>query len=194
MAVTGGIATGKSTAVTLLAEALDAPCCSCDVIVRELLETAGVVSWIQDRFPEVIGGAGEVDRKRLGERVFRKEGDRLALEGFLHPLVLEEIGRWRAARENRTRFGIVEVPLLYEVDFPLKRDVDIVVACSERKQIERLAGREGLSVQQRGRIAAQWPLPEKVARAPVVVWNEGSLGILSRLVALAAGRIQQMTS
>jgi dephospho-CoA kinase len=100
---------------------------------------------------------------------------------------------WIEEHQNGTTFGLVEVPLLYEVDFPLKRDVDVVVACSEQTQIERLSRREGIDGRVRDRIAAQLPISEKIFRAEVVIWNEGSLGTLSRLVALAASRIQQKT-
>jgi dephospho-CoA kinase len=193
IAITGGIGTGKSTAVQMLAAQLRCPSCSCDEVVHELFRTPEVLTEIAERFPGVIDSEGEVDRRQLGDLVFHSEAQRRVLENLLHPRVLERVETWIEQHQNGTSFGLVEVPLLYEVDFPLKRDVDVVVACSEQTQIERLSRREGIDGRVRGRIAAQLPIPEKIFRAEVVIWNEGSLGTLSRLVALAASRIQQKT-
>jgi dephospho-CoA kinase len=162
-------------------------------VVHELFRTPEVLTEIAERFPGVIDSEGEVDRRQLGDLVFHSEEQRRVLENLLHPRVLERVETWIEQHQNGTSFGLVEVPLLYEVDFPLKRDVDVVVACSEQTQIERLSRREGIDGRVRGRIAAQLPIPEKIFRAEVVIWNEGSLGTLSRLVALAASRIQQKT-
>jgi dephospho-CoA kinase len=193
IAITGGIGTGKSTAVQMLAAQLGCPSCSCDAVVHALLRTPELLTEIAQRFPGVVTPEGEVDRRRLGDLVFHSEAERRVLESLLHPRVLERVETWIEEHQNGTTFGLVEVPLLYEVDFPLKRDVDVVVACSEQTQIERLSRREGIDGRARDRIAAQLPISEKIFRAEVVIWNEGSLGTLSRLVALAASRIQQKT-
>ena len=193
VAITGGIATGKSTATQMLASLLEAPACSCDQIVHGLLRTPGVLSEIGETFPGVADSSGDLDRRQLADLVFSSAEARLKLEGILHPRVLQIVQEWLAQQKQDGGFGLVEVPLLYEVDFPLKRDVDVVVACSERTQIERLTRREGNDGRVRNRIAAQRSIPEKILRAEVVIWNEGSLGTLSRLVALSAGRIQQKT-
>ena len=193
IAITGGIGTGKSTAVQMLAAHLGCPSCSCDAVVHALLRTPELLTEIAQRFPGVVTSEGEVDRRRLGDLVFHSEEQRRVLESLLHPRVLERVETWIEQHQNGTTFGLVEVPLLYEVDFPLKRDVDVVVACSEQTQIERLSRREGIDGRVRDRIAAQLPISEKIFRAEVVIWNEGSLGTLSRLVALAASRIQQKT-
>jgi dephospho-CoA kinase len=191
IAITGGIGTGKSTAVQMLAAQLGCPSCSCDAVVHALLRTPELLTEIAQRFPGVVTPEGEVDRRRLGDLVFHSEAERRVLESLLHPRVLERVETWIEEHQNGTTFGLVEVPLLYEVDFPIKRDVDIVVACSERTQILRLALRERSSAQAGSRIGAQLPLSEKMLRADVVIWNEGSFGTLTRLVALAACGIHQ---
>jgi dephospho-CoA kinase len=189
--VTGGIATGKSLVCRLLGQALGSPVCSCDEIVHRLLGEADVVAQIAERFPSAVTSSGEVLLRELAAIVFTSETRRRELEALLHPMVLAGVQEWVAANRIVSRIGVLEVPLLYEVDFPIKRDVDMVVACSERTQIQRLALREGSSVQAGNRIGAQMPLSEKILRADVVIWNEGSLGTLTRLVALAARGIHQ---
>jgi dephospho-CoA kinase len=196
VAVTGGIGTGKSTVSRLLAERWGCPRLDCDQEVHRLLRWPPVVREVGTLFPGTVTETGEVDRAALAGRVFAREDDRKRLEDLLHPLVRDRIQRWseEETEANGARVGIVEVPLLYEVDFPLKRVVDVVVSCSERNQIERLRKRGGAEEGLRARIAAQWPLAEKMARADVVIWNEGGLGLLSRLVALAVDRIQPLIS
>ncbi|MBU6303055.1 MAG: dephospho-CoA kinase [Verrucomicrobia bacterium] len=193
VAVTGGMATGKSTACRLLAETLGCPSCSCDEMVHRMLATEPVIRAVGERFPGTVDSTGTIDRAKLADAVFHAPQERRALEEILHPLVLGGVREWAAARQSEARIGVVEVPLLYEVDFPIERDVVLVVACSEPTQLRRLALRGGGSSRAKDRLAAQMPISEKMARSDLVIWNEGSLGTLTRLVALAASRIHQKT-
>ena len=192
VAITGGIASGKSTVCRDLAVALEAPLLSCDTVVHELYHNADVLRQIRGRFgDEVFAEDGTLDRRELGTRVFSSGGGRTWLEDLLHPQVLKEVNDWR--QRQTSPVVLVEVPLLYEVDFPLKRDIDIIVACSVETQLSRLNQRDQLDPDQaRARIAAQLPITEKMRRANVVIWNEGSLHALSRQIRLAASRIRLM--
>ncbi|RFC47634.1 MAG: dephospho-CoA kinase [Verrucomicrobia bacterium] len=193
VAVTGGIATGKSSVCRLLSQDLGCPACSCDEIVHILLRSGHVIRSVLQQFPSVADSSGQIDRSSLARIVFAEPDRRRWLEDFLHPLVLRRVQEWIAENESTSSLGLVEVPLLYEVDFPVERDVDVVVACSQDTQMRRLAIREGSSDRAVGRLAAQMPLSEKISRAGLVIWNEGSLGTLTRLVALAARGIHQKT-
>jgi len=195
IAVTGGIATGKSSVCQALSRALGCPQLDCDQAVHHLLRDPAVAGQVGALFSGVVLTSGGIDRTALARRIFSDEEERKRLEGLLHPLVRERISRWMEEEAgNGATTGIVEVPLLYEVDFPLKRVVDVVVSCSEWNQIERLRLRGGAAEGLQARIAAQWSLQEKMARANVVIWNEGGLGLLSRLVALAVDRIHPLIS
>ncbi len=191
IAITGGIASGKSAVAQALAEALLCPWCSCDQLVHRLLSAPEVVAEIEASFPGVVSVEGGLDRGALAGIVFSSSDRRLKLESIVHPRVLRAVEEWIAINATAAAMGVVEVPLLYEVDFPIKRDVDIVVACSERNQIRRLALRKTDSGRAVDRIGAQMPMAEKISRAQVVIWNDGSLGTLNRLVALAARGIHQ---
>lgn len=197
VAVTGGIASGKSTVTRGLAARLSAPWVSCDDVVNRLYGDEGVLASLRVQFGESCFPGGLFDRQALGRRVFADEEARRWLESLLHPKVLEEVERWVDAqrRENASRCGLVEVPLLYEVDFPLNRDIDVVVGCSLSTQLERIMRRDQLGeVEARRRISAQLPIEDKVIRADVVLWNDGSEAVLEQLMDLAAGRIQGIRS
>ena len=94
---------------------------------------------------------------------------------------------WRGAGASH---ACVVIPLLFETG--AEKDVDevVCVACTERTQAVRLAAR-GWSVEQvRGRVGAQLPLVDKIARSRHVLWNEGPLEVLGAQVGRVLGRIQ----
>lgn len=185
MALTGGIATGKSSFAALLREALpDLAFFDCDATVHELLTKPEVTRKIFTSLGvELAGSDGQLDKGRLRERVFHDQNSRRTLEGILHPLVREEcrLSQQLAEHTPGLRFFLMDVPLLYESAFPVPRDLEIVVACGPVAQRERLLARNRLTPELADRmIGAQLPLPEKMHRAGVVIWNGGSLSALRR--------------
>ncbi len=183
MALTGGIASGKSSACRMLRERVPSLVLfDCDVAVRRLLETdPDVADEILKTFGDsVIGGDGNVDRRALRERVFGDAAARASLEGILHPRVRQECldSRDRAAKRG-AEFFVADVPLLFEKGFDFGQTRVIVVACSRSAQIQRLEARDGLdAVMIESILAAQLPVHEKMSRADVVFWNEGPPAIL----------------
>ena len=191
IAVTGGIACGKSTVARMLerhggevldtddvAHALEAPG---GAAVPEIVRTFG---------SGVMADDGSVDRRRLGALVF---GDALALErlnAILHPLIAAEVDAW-LGRESSAPFKAVLVPLLYEAGFDAKVDWDKVLAvvCSETEQIRRLKGRGFNEDEARRRIEAQMPCAEKAARADCVIWNDADKRTLEGEVEKALKRL-----
>ncbi len=186
IAVTGGIASGKSTVVRLLAGQLRCPWMSCDDVVHGILSESDWIERIRERFgPEVVNESG-IDRRELGKRVFERPEERDALEALLHPEVLRRVSVW-ARGEAGVSLGLVEVPLLYEVDFPMNQDFTVVVACSRATQVTRLRERNGLSLQDaEARLSAQLPLISKTGPSDLVIWNDGTETALHRQVSLAA--------
>jgi len=198
IAITGGIATGKTRVLEGLAELLQCPAISCDPIVRRLYGEPEILEKIRGRFGESLVSGGTLDRGELGRHAFANPEDRRWLEDLLHPRVLQAIETWKAevaAASASCRWALVEVPLLYEVDFPLDRDIDVVVGCSLSTQLERIGRRDQLDEEQaRSRIGAQLPIEQKLARAEIVLWNDGSESVLNQLLRLAADRIQKISS
>ena len=110
-------------------------------------------------------------------RVFASEKDRKDLEGILHPRVLDQadlVMRAASDRDEPPAYLLFEVPLLYEVDFSLQRDTDVVVAASPDIQLKRLRENRGLGDEVIEQILnAQLPMEEKISRAERVIWNDG---------------------
>jgi dephospho-CoA kinase len=178
VAVTGGIATGKSVVLAELA-ACGAPIVDADLLVHEALRAGTpAAAAIRARFGDaVIATGGDVDRARLGAIVFQDGQARRDLEGILHPAVYREIEAWmRAQADAGALVAVAEIPLLFETGYEGDFDCVVVTACDEDEQVRRAVGRAGASeADARRRIAAQWPLAEKVRRADFVIRTEGTL-------------------
>lgn len=183
IALTGGIATGKSTVCDLLREYLPgAVIFDCDTAVRRLLEAdAGVASALCLAFgAEVLDGGGRVDREFLRGRVFADEAARLQLEAILHPRVREEcLDSLAQAAKKGAELFVADVPLLFEKGFDCGQTQVLVVATSRSTQIQRLKARSGFEDRLiESILATQLPIQEKMSRADVVFWNEGPPAVL----------------
>jgi transcription termination factor Rho len=183
IALTGGIATGKSTVCDLLREYLPRVVIfDCDRAVGRLLEAdAGVVSALCLAFgAEVLDGSGRVDREFLRGRVFADEAARLQLESILHPRVREEcLDSLAQAAKKGAELFVADVPLLFEKGFDCGQTQVLVVATSRSTQIQRLKARSGFEDRLiESILATQLPIQEKMSRADVVFWNEGPPAVL----------------
>ncbi|MCF6311865.1 MAG: dephospho-CoA kinase [Verrucomicrobiales bacterium] len=181
LAITGGVASGKSLFTRLFAQITgDATkCFDCDQVVHALLDDETILEGVKNIFGQaVISHEGKLDRKALRERVFNSEADRIALQDLLHPRVLRQVEAFiasSASQDESLDYVMIEVPLLYEVDFSLQRDTDVVVATSAEVQLKRLREDRGLSDEVIEQILkAQLPIEDKISRAHQVIWNDGS--------------------
>jgi dephospho-CoA kinase len=174
IAVTGPLASGKSTFVEALGD-LGAETVSADEIVHDLL--AGdreTIDAVVRRFGEgVRAQEGGIDRKALGREVFGDAEALRDLEELLHPLVREETER-RAAASEADLFA-VEIPLLFEGGRVDQYDLTVAVTTpAERRQA--WAEERGMGEEQRRAIEdRQLSDEEKAWRADVVVENDGDL-------------------
>ncbi len=193
LGITGGIATGKSTATQMLAE-LGAPTISADAIARALLAPGTpVTEAVLAAFPGCAAPEpGKINRRALAQIIFADTEARTRLEALTHPPIIEalrvQIAEWRAS--SAAPAAAAEIPLLFEAG--LERDVDdvVVVSCAESVQRARLCARDGISEEEaRRQIAAQWPLSEKVARAGGVITTDYGTEDTCRQVAALWGSL-----
>jgi dephospho-CoA kinase len=172
VALTGGIATGKSSVAREFA-ALGVPVVDADVLAREAVEpgTPGFEAIVARFGHDVLDAEGGLDRHALGARVFADQSERRALEAIVHPRVYGAIERWFADRAAEgAHVAVADIPLLFETGRASDFDRVVVAVCPPEQQLERLTRRDGLSDQQaRQRIEAQWPLARKVAQADEVI-------------------------
>jgi len=182
-ALTGGIATGKSTVCRLIREELPAArIFDSDACVGSLLDgDPVVVAGVRALFgAQAVTAAGTVDRDVLRKIVFADPASRERLEGLLHPRVREDClaSRDLAVKEGAALF-VADIPLLFEKDFDFGQERSLISATTRVTQVLRLKARNGYDSQLvESILAAQLPLEEKLRRADVVFWNEGPLDVL----------------
>ncbi len=178
VALTGGIATGKSYCLARFAS-LGVPVIDADRLAREAVEPGTPsLDAIRARFgPGVLTPSGALDRQRLGAIVFGDERARRDLEAIVHPEVYRRIKAWSLAMsaERRHPLAMADIPLLFETGHEGEFDRVVVVACAPARQIERLRSRSQLSEEEaRRRLDAQWPIARKIERASYVVMTDGT--------------------
>jgi transcription termination factor Rho len=183
MALTGGIASGKSTFCRMLLECVPgAAIFDCDAAVHQLLNAdSQVASLIVQEFgPAAIDASGKLDRPFLRTQVFGDDSARERLEAILHPRVRQEcLDSLRQAVTRGAEFFVADVPLLFEKGFDFGQSQVLVVASSRATQIQRLKARNGFDdALIESILAAQLPIQEKMSRADVVFWNEGPSAVL----------------
>ncbi len=176
VALTGGIATGKSYVLSRFAAA-GVPTVDADSLVHEALAAGSpAVARITARFGRrILADDGSVDRKRLAALVFTDTKARLDLESILHPEVFRRIDEWFSALPDAfAPFAVADIPLLFETHHEGLFDRIVVTMCGPEQQLERLRERNGLSDEEaRQRLAAQWPIEEKARLAHYVVDTSG---------------------
>ena len=174
IALTGGIATGKSYCTAAFAR-LGIPAIDADVLAREAVApgTRGLEA-VAARFgPDVLTTAGSLDRAALGRIVFNEAKARRDLEAIVHPEVYRRIREWLANIPAGTRMALADIPLLFETGQQHEFDAVIVCACTPAEQLKRVIARDHLPDDEaRARIAAQLPIEEKAARADHVIWTD----------------------
>jgi dephospho-CoA kinase len=179
--LTGGIGMGKSTAEQWLRQRSVAVV-DTDALARGIVEPGQpALREIQRAFGGgIIDADGGLRREDLARIVFSDVRARRQLEGITHPRIRElwlgQIESWRAERRP---LAVVIIPLLFETGAEKKLDATICLACSAVTQRRRLSDRGWSAEQIEQRLAAQWPIEKKMARADFLVWTEGGLEVLS---------------
>lgn len=179
VALTGGIASGKSTVCRMLEEngcqIFDA-----DKIAHELILPGNpCYQPLMEAFGyDILAPNGRIDRSKLGARVFRDPAELARLNGIIHPEVKRTIlahldALSRQIHEPRV---VVDASVLFESGFHQEFEFIIVVSCTIQQQLERLQLRNDLpKIEARRRLSSQWPLEEKARRANFIIDNSGSL-------------------
>jgi len=184
VALTGGIATGKTTVMRLL-QARQVPTIDADVLAREVVApgTPGLGTLIERFGRDVLAPDGALDRRALAAVVFADPHARRDLERIVHPAVYAAITRWLHDLPPETPLAVADIPLLFETGREGDFDRVVVVACSPDEQVRRVMARDSVTdAEARARMAAQWPVDHKVARADHVIWTTGSFEETQRAV------------
>lgn len=196
IALTGGIASGKSTVAKMLADkgavVLDA-----DEAARRAVRP-GQPAWV--KLKEILGpdffdpSTGELKRRKLRERIIRDEALRSQVNAAVHPAVLETMeAAWREwCLREPDRPVIFDIPLLYEADLQEAFDCVVLAYADPQTQVMRLSRRDGVSLEEAHKtLAMQLPIEWKRRRAHVVIDNSGDLESTRRQVDALWEKIMQ---
>ena len=179
--LTGGIGCGKSLAAQYFAE-LGALVIDADQLARTAIERGS------DGFDEVVALFGDsilkdgnIDRKALGELIFKDPKAKTKLESIIHPFVRREF-EGAVASLKGDQVLVYEIPLLVETNSHERFDVVITVESEMESRIARLRGR-GMHISEiEGRIAAQATREQRIEVADFLIENDGSEDELLRQV------------
>jgi dephospho-CoA kinase len=165
IAITGGIAEGKSTVVAFLSQ-LGASVASADEIAREVMHEPAVIAELESCF----GAELLSDRERFRREVLQSPEARRRLNKIVHPEV--------ARRLESIPAGYVEVPLLYEARLQHLFDAVWVVTCGAEEQARRLRARYGPNADLEALRAWQLPTLSKIRIADVVIRTDPTFEIV----------------
>ncbi len=181
VAITGGVATGKSTLLKILSE-LGQVVLSCDEIVHLLYEERQIKEeLVKVLGRDVLNQDGKVNKKAILEKIANDENLKKRLEEFIHNKVWEFLERKFTELEREGVEAVfVEVPLLFEAGWEKRFDEVWVIACEKETQLKRLAeqGRSHLLPL----LDKQLPLEEKIDKAHRVFSSEIPLSKLKEEV------------
>ena len=181
--LTGGIASGKSTAAKFFG-ALGVPILDSDQIARDVVEPGQPpLGRLVERFgPSILTPDGHLDRPALREIVFSDPRARADLEALTHPAI-------GAAMEARSAeaggpYQILVIPLLVEKNLSAHVDRVLVVDCEEQLQLKRVRAREGSTLEQaRSILNAQVPRAARLKAADDVIHNDTDMNAVREQVA-----------
>jgi dephospho-CoA kinase len=200
--LTGGIASGKSTAAAHFA-ALGVPVIDADVVSRELTQPGTPLLYtIVERFGSIAVqrlGTGllrpdsSLDRAALRRLIFDDAHLRHELEALLHPWIRERMEA--LAREGGGPYQIHVVPLLVETGAQRRYDRVLVVDSPESLQLARLQARDGIDLPAaQAMLAAQLPRAARLAAADDVIANDGDLKSLASQVSVLDRSYRDLTA
>lgn len=192
--LTGGIASGKSVISSMLAER-GAVVIDADRLGHQAYR-AGTETFrrVVEAFGgDIVGADGEIDRTRLGPKVFGDPEARRRLENIVWPAI-REMARARIEAERRRGAGVIvlEAAVLIEAAWQDLVDEVWVAEVSPELALERLAVRNGLTREQaEARLNAQLSNEERRRHADVVIENNGTLEDLRRAVEDAWAKLHE---
>lgn len=183
--LTGGVASGKSTVEALFRE-LGVPVLDADQLARTVVApgSPSLAEIARDFGADMLLPDGQLDRRRMRERVFADPAERKRLEAITHPRIRAGMLDWKAAQNGA--YCIISVAILVEAGMQTLVDRVLVVDVDEAVQVDRVCARDNIAPElARSMLAAQTSRERRLASANDVLGNHGDLaplqGAVSRL-------------
>ena len=190
LGLTGGIGSGKSTALAYLHEC-GAAVVSSDDIVHALYDRPAIIAAIQGRYGHKVTTGSHVNRQALAGIVFRDHDELQWLERLLHPHVHAAVDQWAVAQQKvRPRPALIaaEVPLLFETGMETAFDFVMLITAPADVRRRRLTAKL-TDAEFELRLAQQMPEDEKIARSDFVFHNTGERRALRDFVGQTVAQI-----
>ncbi|MEK6646921.1 MAG: dephospho-CoA kinase [Candidatus Firestonebacteria bacterium] len=191
--LTGGIATGKSTAAKIFKK-LGCKIVDADAIAHKIIKhNTSAYRKITAYFgKDILEKNREINRSKLASIIFSNKNKRLKLNAITHPYIIKEIKKQIknlkcklnvAAKRSFAKIIILDAPLLFEAKITLLVDKILVIASNEEAQIKRLIKKYNLSPDKaKLRVKSQMPLAKKIKYADYVINNNAKLTDLRKKV------------
>jgi dephospho-CoA kinase len=190
LGLTGGIGSGKSTALAYLHEC-GAAVVSSDRIVHGLYDQPAIIAAVQGRYGQKATTGAHVNRQALAGIVFRDQDELQWLEQLLHPHVRAAVDEWAAAQQKvRPLPALIaaEVPLLFETGMETAFDFVMLITAPVEVRRRRLVAKLTDDEFER-RMAQQMPEEQKIARSDFVFHNGGERKALRDFVGQTVAQI-----
>lgn len=155
VAVTGGIGSGKTTALNLLKRA-GYNCVSADEIYRGMLKDEDFVVRLSEYMgisPSTENGKRVLDKKRLSEIVFNDKKELKKLDDYTHPLIMNVLTE--QLNELKSEIAFAEVPLLFEGGYGFLFDYVLIVKRDYERRVSGTIERDGKSREEVERIISK---------------------------------------
>jgi dephospho-CoA kinase len=194
VALTGGIASGKTSVANAFAER-GIPVIDTDQLARDVVELGSTaLAEITAVFgAAVLDDTGRLDRRRMRELVFADPAQRKKLEAITHPAIRAELGRRSSTAKGP--YQIHAIPLFAETGAQGNYDRVLVVDCPEPLQMQRLVIRDQIDeLQARRTLAAQATREQRLAIATDIIVNNDTLGALGTQVAALHQRYLELAA
>ncbi|MCU0572589.1 MAG: dephospho-CoA kinase [Syntrophobacteraceae bacterium] len=195
IALTGGIATGKSTVARMFSE-LGAVVLDADQAARQVVRPGSECSrkLLALLGPDYFDQDGEIKRREVRERIVADERLRGEVNSIVHPSIMEAMeAAWQEQQNaSRGRLVIFDIPLLFETRLQDRFQLIILAYAPRALQIARLVERDGVSSAQAEKtLSMQWPIDEKRELSHFIIENGGSLEATRRQVLSVWRKITQ---
>ena len=184
--LTGGIASGKSTAAQLFVQK-GASLIDADLVARDVVRPGeeGFQPVVDAFGSDIITPLGELDRVKLGAIVFSHPEKKKLLDTILHPFITNKIFSRIGQLKDQRYPGIVmaDIPLLFECGLQQRFDKTVLVYASPEMQQQRLIKRNSITPESAGqRLSAQMAIDDKRQYADYIIENTGALAALDEQV------------
>lgn len=187
--ITGGTGAGKS-ALSAELKRLGATVIDADLISRGVSKNGGAAfeEIVMSFGTDILDKSGEIDRKKLGKIVFENPQKLELLESITHKHIFERMQQ--EIDLCKSDIAVLDVPLLFQCDFPIKCDLTVAVIADEETRIKRIMNRDGITKDAAvARIKNQLSNDEYKALADVCFENNGTAKEIKKFAEALIGKL-----